>query len=46
MPWAQCFILVWTGSGLDGFSFGEEQTTITDAIDMRVIIHDVSSEYK
>ena len=45
MPWGQSFIPVWTGSGLDRvfFSFGEEQTTITCTIDMRVIIHDVSS---
>ena len=35
---------VWTGSGLDRvFAFGEEQTTITCTIDMRVIIQDVSS---
>ena len=44
MPWGQCFILVWTGSGLDRvFAFGEKQTTITCTIDMRVIIQDVSS---
>ena len=44
MHWGQTFIPVWTGSGLDGvFTFGEEQTTITCTIDMRVIIQDVSS---
>ena len=44
MPWGQSFIPVWTGSGLDRvFAFGEEQTTITCTIDMRVIIQDVSS---
>ena len=44
MPWGQTFIPVWTGSGLERvFAFGEEQTTITCTIDMRVIIQDVSS---
>ena len=44
MPWGQSFIPVWTGSGLDRvFAFGEEQTTITCTVDMRVIIQDVSS---
>ena len=44
MPWGQFFIPVWTGFGLDRvFAFGEEQTTITCTIDMRVIIQDVSS---
>ena len=39
MPWGQTFIPVWTGSGLGRvFAFGEEQTTITRTIDMRVII--------
>ena len=44
MPWRQSFIPVWTGSGLDRvfFPFGEEQTTITCTIDMRVIIQDLS----
>ena len=38
------FIPVWTGSGLDSvFAFGEEQTTITCTIDMRVTIQVVSS---
>ena len=44
MPWRQTFIPVWTGSGLERvFAFGEEQTSITCTIDMRVIIQDVSS---
>ena len=44
MPWGQTFIPVWTGSGLERvFAFGEEQTTITRTIDMRVIIQDMSS---
>ena len=44
MPWGQTFIPVWTGSGLDRvFGFGEEQTTITCTIGMRVLIQDVSS---
>ena len=44
MPWGQTFIQVWTGSGLDRvFAFGEEQSTITCTIDMRVIIQDLSS---
>ena len=44
MPWGQTFIPAWTGSGLDRvFAFGEEQTTITCTIDMRVIIKIVSS---
>ena len=44
MPWGQIFIPVWTGSGLERvFAFGEEQTTITCIIDMRVIIQDVSA---
>ena len=42
MPWGQTFIPVWTGSGLEKV-FGEEQTTITRTIAMRVIIQDVSS---
>ena len=44
MPWGQTFIPVWTGSVLERvFAFGEEQTTVTCIIDMRVIIQDVSS---
>ena len=44
MPWGQTFIPVWTGSGLERvFAFGEEQTSITCTINMRVIIQDVSS---
>ena len=44
MPWGQSFIPVWTGSCLDRvFVFGEEQTTITCTIDMRVIIQGASS---
>ena len=44
MSWRQTFIPVWTGSGLEKvFAFGEEQTTITCTIDMRVIIQHVSS---
>ena len=44
MPWGQTCIPVWTGSGLERvFAFGEEQTTITCTVDMRVIIQDVSS---
>ena len=44
MPWGQTFIPVWTGSGLGRvFAFREEQTTITCAINMRVIIQDVLS---
>ena len=44
MPWGQNFIPVWTGFGLDRvFAFGEEQTTITCTIDMRVIIQGASS---
>ena len=44
MPWGHIFISVWTGSGLGRvFAFGEEQTTRTCTIDMRVIIQDVSS---
>ena len=44
MHWAQTFIPIWTGSRLERvFAFGEEQTTITCTIDMRVIIQDVSS---
>ena len=44
MPWGQTFIPFWTGSGWERvFAFGEEQTTITCTIDMRVIIQDVSS---
>ena len=44
MPWGQTFIPVWTGSGLERvFAFGEEQTTITCTIGMRVLIQDVSS---
>ena len=44
MPWGQTYIPVWTGSGLERvFDFGEEQTTITCIIDMRVGIQDVSS---
>ena len=44
MPWGQSFIPVWTGSGLERvFAFGEEQTTITCTIHMRVIIQGVSS---
>ena len=45
MPWGQSVIPVWTIPGLDRvfFAFGEKQTTITCAIDMGVIIQDVSS---
>ena len=44
MPWVKTFIPVWTGSGLERvFASGEEQTTITCTIDIRVIIQDVSS---
>ena len=44
MLWGQTFIPVWTGSGLERvFAFGEEQTTITCTIAMRVIIQDVLS---
>ena len=44
MPWGPIFIPVWTGSGSDRiFAFGEEETTITCTVDMRVIIQDVSS---
>ena len=44
MPWGQTFIPSWTSSGLERvFAFGEEQTTITCTIDMRVIIQDVLS---
>ena len=44
MAWGQIFIPVLTGSSLDrGFAFGDEQTTITCTIDMRVIIQGASS---
>ena len=44
IPRGQSFIPVWTGSGLDRvFAFGEEQTTITCTINMRVVIQGVWS---